>query len=172
MAIKIVFEDSETYQSIALSSKKLILGRSRTKAQILITDPMCSSRHASLEIANDGSVILSDLDSTNGTYINESLLTTSMRVYIDDVIRIGDTRFWLDKEAMNSREIQQLSSTSNKTSFTQLELNGMQVRPKNKGFESPKKPIPTRRTSQQYDDDEDENEQKGLVGKLKGIFRR
>lgn len=124
MAILIVFENSGTYEPLRLTSRPIILGRS-SKANLQLSDSMCSGQHASLQLAPDGNIILSDLNSTNGTYVNETLITTASRIFIDDVVRIGDTRFSIDKNSLSSRERQVLTSNSNKTSFTKIELPGL-----------------------------------------------
>lgn len=172
MAIILMFEDSTTYPAVKMTAQKMVIGRS-SKCDVQLNDPMCSARHASIEINAEGNVILSDLDSTNGTYLNESVLTTTMRVYIDDVIRIGDTRFWLDKDALNPREAKILGAGSNKTSFTQIELPGVSkpgpeltlAKPKPSKIPSrssrPKSPIPKR---------EEPKDSGGLIGKLKSVF--
>ena len=124
MAILIVFENSSTYEPLRLTSRPLILGRS-SKANLQLSDSMCSGQHASLQLAPDGNIILSDLNSTNGTYVNETLITTASRIFIDDIVRIGDTRFSIDKSSLSPRERQVLTSNSNKTSFTKIELPGL-----------------------------------------------
>lgn len=124
MSIMIIFEDSDTYAAVRLTSRPLILGRS-SKAGVQLADGMCSGQHASLHLAQDGNVILTDLDSTNGTYINETLISTASRLFVEDEVRIGDTRLTIDKSSLTPRERQVLTSNSNKTSFTKIELPGL-----------------------------------------------
>lgn len=121
MPVIIEFEKSTAYEPIKLTSRPIILGRS-SKCHVQIKDEMCSGQHAQLELATDGSVILTDLNSTNGTYINEAMVSTASRVYIGDVMRIGNTTFKIDKNALSEREAIPLRSTANKTSFTKLSL--------------------------------------------------
>lgn len=67
-----------------------VLGRG--EVEIHLEDPFASSRHA--QIARQGNtVVLEDLGSTNGTYLNEELLTGPAPLHAGDRIRIGDTRF-------------------------------------------------------------------------------
>lgn len=121
MPVMIAFENSSTYAPIRLTSRPFVVGRS-SKASLKLDDDMCSGQHASLHLADDGSVILTDLNSTNGTYVNETLVSTAMRIYIDDVIRVGNTRMWIDKSALGPRELVTLKSQANKTLFTKIEL--------------------------------------------------
>ena len=67
-----------------------VLGRG--EVEIHLDDPFASARHA--QITRQGNtVVLEDLGSTNGTYLNEELLTGPSPLHPGDRIRIGDTRF-------------------------------------------------------------------------------
>ena len=68
-----------------------VLGRGDA-AEIRLDDPYASSRHAQLVIAA-GVVILEDLGSTNGTYLNEELLAGPSPLHSGDRVRIGDSEF-------------------------------------------------------------------------------
>jgi hypothetical protein len=69
----------------------LALGRGEN-AEIRLEDPFASSRHA--RIYEQGNiVVIEDLDSTNGTYLNEELLQTPRPLHPGDRVRIGDSEF-------------------------------------------------------------------------------
>jgi hypothetical protein len=68
-----------------------VLGRGDS-AEIRLQDPFASSRHARL-IRQGGIVVIEDLGSTNGTYLNEELLQGPQPLHAGDRIRIGDTEF-------------------------------------------------------------------------------
>jgi hypothetical protein len=68
-----------------------VLGRG-DGAEIRLDDPFASSRHAQL-ILQAGVVVLEDLGSTNGTYLNEELLQGPAPLHIGDRVRIGDSEF-------------------------------------------------------------------------------
>jgi FHA domain len=68
-----------------------ILGRG-DQAEIRLEDPFASSRHARL-LRQGGIVVLEDLGSTNGTYLNEELLTGPQPLHRGDRVRIGDSEF-------------------------------------------------------------------------------
>src|SRR5690606_8655196 len=121
MPVMIVFENSGGYEPVRVTGRTITLGRS-SKSTVQIKDSMCSGQHATLQLAADGNVILTDLNSTNGTYVNETLVSTALRLYVDDVVRIGDTRFWIDAASLTPREAQVLRASTNKTSFTKIEL--------------------------------------------------
>jgi hypothetical protein len=68
-----------------------ILGRG-DQAEIRLEDPFASSRHARL-VRQGGAVVLEDLGSTNGTYLNEELLSGPQPLHPGDRVRIGDSEF-------------------------------------------------------------------------------
>ena len=73
-----------------------VLGRG-DQAEIRLEDPFASSRHARL-VRQGGIVVLEDLGSTNGTYLNEELLTGPQPLHRGDRLRIGDSEFtYLDQ---------------------------------------------------------------------------
>jgi pSer/pThr/pTyr-binding forkhead associated (FHA) protein len=68
-----------------------VLGRG-DQAEIRLEDPFASSRHARL-VRQGGIVVLEDLGSTNGTYLNEELLSGPQPLHQGDRVRIGDSEF-------------------------------------------------------------------------------
>jgi hypothetical protein len=69
----------------------LVLGRG-DRAEIRLEDPFASSSHARV-YEQAGAVVLEDLGSTNGTYLNEELLDTPRPLHPGDHLRIGDSEF-------------------------------------------------------------------------------
>jgi hypothetical protein len=69
----------------------LILGRGDS-AEIRLEDPFASSRHARI-YEKSNSVVVEDLGSTNGTYLNEELLESPRPLHPGDRVRIGDSEF-------------------------------------------------------------------------------
>jgi hypothetical protein len=64
----------------------------RGDAEIRLEDPFASSLHA--RISREGHVVvIEDLGSTNGTYLNEEPLSGPQPLYDGDRIRIGDSEF-------------------------------------------------------------------------------
>jgi pSer/pThr/pTyr-binding forkhead associated (FHA) protein len=61
---------------------------------IIVLDPYVSGKHGQIELADDG-VFLTDLGSSNGTYVNEAKVAANMRTLItpEDVIRLGSIEF-------------------------------------------------------------------------------
>jgi hypothetical protein len=69
----------------------LVLGRGE-QAEIRLEDPFASSRHARI-FEQAGAVVIEDLGSTNGTYLNEEVLQTPRPLHPGDRVRIGDSEF-------------------------------------------------------------------------------
>jgi hypothetical protein len=64
----------------------------RGDVEIRLEDPFASSRHA--QISRQGHVlVIEDLGSTNGTYLNEEPLGGPQPLHSGDRIRIGDSEF-------------------------------------------------------------------------------
>jgi hypothetical protein len=64
----------------------------RGEVEIQLDDPFASSRHA--RITRQGHVlVIEDLGSTNGTYLNEEPLNGPQPLHEGDRIRIGDSEF-------------------------------------------------------------------------------
>ena len=68
-----------------------VLGRG-DRAEIRLEDPFASSEHARL-LRQGPVVVLEDLGSTNGTYLNEERLDGPQPLHAGDRIRIGDSEF-------------------------------------------------------------------------------
>ncbi len=69
----------------------VVLGRG-DMAEIRLTDPFASSRHA--RVYEQGRIlVIEDLGSTNGTYLNEELLDGPRPLHPGDRVRIGDSEF-------------------------------------------------------------------------------
>jgi len=68
-----------------------VIGRGG-QVDIRIDDPYASGRHARL-VRQGMVVIVEDLSSTNGTFLNEEPLVGAQPLQIGDRIRIGDTEF-------------------------------------------------------------------------------
>ena len=69
----------------------LVLGRG-DRAEIRLEDPFASSRHARI-FEQGNAVVIEDLGSTNGTYLNEEVLQTPRPLHPGDRVRIGDSEF-------------------------------------------------------------------------------
>jgi len=74
-----------------LNKPELIIGRS-PNADIRINEKAVSHNHARLQIDN-GSCTLRDLESTNGTFVNNELISGAIRLRGGDAVGVGSTTF-------------------------------------------------------------------------------
>jgi hypothetical protein len=76
-------------------SEGALLGRGET-ADIRLEDTFASSHHARLVPQGDV-MVLEDLGSTNGTYLNGEPLRGPQPLHVGDTIRIGDSEFQFER---------------------------------------------------------------------------
>jgi hypothetical protein len=69
---------------------ELVLGREHGSADLVIDDPGVSRRHARV-ITDRGGVIVEDLGSSNGTYVNGERITGAVEVASGDELQVGAT---------------------------------------------------------------------------------
>ncbi len=87
---KIVMVKSETQQGTELEVEDVtVLGRS-SEADVLLDDPYASEFHMRL-VAQENGMVLHDLGSTNGTYINGRRVTAPTTLRRGDTIQVGKT---------------------------------------------------------------------------------
>lgn len=84
-----------TGTKIPLSGATISIGRAPSSTLVL-EDPYTSSRHAIIE-ENNGDWIISDLGSTNGTFVDDERLVGPRRLLVGETVRIGQTTFQLVK---------------------------------------------------------------------------
>lgn len=84
----VVTEGQEPWKDYRITRNRMAIGRT-PDCDIVIADALVSAKHASLRI-QDNEVYLTDLDSSNGTFVNSQVITRS-KLSNDDVITIGNT---------------------------------------------------------------------------------
>jgi len=76
-----------------LDHPRNLIGRDRN-VQVFVDDPYVSGKHASIRcemVGEKGEFVLRDLDSENGTYVNEKLISGDTILQDGDAIRVGET---------------------------------------------------------------------------------
>jgi len=87
---KVLFVRSESQQGIELDVTDVtVLGRS-SEADVVLDDPYASEFHMRL-VAQDSGIMLHDLGSTNGTYVNGRRVTAPTQLRRGDTIQVGKT---------------------------------------------------------------------------------
>ena len=71
------------------------IGRSDA-CELVLDDDYVSNMHAKLNHRAGGTWVLSDLGSTNGTFVNQVRITDPTPVGVHDIIRIGDVQMRLE----------------------------------------------------------------------------
>lgn len=92
---KLVVVDSPSLEPGALrsiGSVPMTIGRANENDLVLPGDQFASALHARLDPRPDG-VWLEDVGSTNGTFVNNVLLTGAVRLEAGDHVRVGETEF-------------------------------------------------------------------------------
>ena len=77
-------------QAAQVAGDRFLVGRG-SDCQLTLADSEASRRHALLRPQADGSVVLEDLGSTNGTYVNGQRITGPVTLRGGERVRIGDT---------------------------------------------------------------------------------
>lgn len=85
----IVTLSGEAPREILLTEKRALIGRS-SLSDIVVADQFVSSQHALL-IRNENAVVLVDLKSRNGTFVNSRRVQSKVLLH-DDIISVGDHR--------------------------------------------------------------------------------
>lgn len=94
MPAVVVTSGPETGRRVELDLE-VAIGRQDT--DLIVEDPEVSRRHAVLR-RSDGSVIVEDLDSTNGTFVNGERIRSPIAVGPGDQIRVGQTTLEIEPD--------------------------------------------------------------------------
>jgi len=98
--MKLISGDGTVY---TLDKPQLELGRS-PRNDIVIADGRVSGRHALISMDGDA-VILSDVGSSNGTFVNNMRLSEPIRLMDGDEIRVGDTRLTVVDDSARQSDV-------------------------------------------------------------------
>jgi S1-C subfamily serine protease len=90
-------------QSCEVAGERFLIGRG-ADCELTLEDGEASRRHAVLRPQPDGSTVLEDLGSTNGTYVNGQRITGPVTLRGGERVRIGDTEMnFVDSDAGKTR---------------------------------------------------------------------
>ena len=92
-----IFTPEQVYSKVVVNHLPFVIGR-KSDSDLPIDADTLSRHHAEI-ISCKGKLCLRDLDSTNGTYINDNEVTANTPIEDGDVIRLGDIqlRIIIDK---------------------------------------------------------------------------
>jgi hypothetical protein len=83
-----VLEGTESGKVFEVTRSRITVGRE--EGEIQLGDPLVSRKHAAFEVYGSHHIVLKDLASTNGTYLNDRLIAYS-KLNHGDRIRMGST---------------------------------------------------------------------------------
>lgn len=112
MAIILVFKTNQEEAIELPLFAKTVIGRS-SSADFKLNDEKISSKHCSIELTRKGEVLFTDLDSTNGSQLNNSSIAKSI-IKINDRIIIGDTLIQIKPDLLSALERKQIGLSSYK----------------------------------------------------------
>lgn len=89
MLIRLIMTNKETNQWVHMEgADEYFIGRE--DGDLVISDPKCSRKHASFKVDEAGGLWLRDLNSSNGTIVNQ-VKVNEIKLKLNDVIKIGST---------------------------------------------------------------------------------
>lgn len=88
------------------ADERLVVGRDERAAGVVLSDVTVSKRHAALYTDDTGSVVVDDLDSTNGTAVNGLRVTHPTPLHPGDNLEVGGVLLRL--ELLSSDELNHL----------------------------------------------------------------
>lgn len=149
MPAVVVTSGPETGRRVELDLE-VAIGRQDT--DLVVEDPEVSRRHAVLR-RSDGSVIVEDLDSTNGTFVNGERIRSPIAVGPGDQIRVGQTTLEIEPDQRADDTIvstpprpDQLRSTEAPSGAVPAEAHEDATQPLPfRRVESPSRPAPSNR---------------------------
>lgn len=120
MAIYLKITEDNKNKSVRVGARPIFIGRS-SKCHITLNDNMVSGKHLAIKINADQHVVIKDLNTTNGTYLNGNKIDESL-LYIDDFIQVGRVKISLLPKEMTSQELKIHQRDFERTNVTFVKL--------------------------------------------------
>ena len=90
-------------RTVDVESTPFVLGR-EADCDMVLDDPRVSRHHAQLEVLDDGRVVLRDLESANGTFVNEERISGGVWFDVPGSFRVGRTPVSVERAAVRADE--------------------------------------------------------------------
>ena len=101
MALVVIVTDGQKRYKVKASKNPFLIGRS-SRTNLKLSDQLISGQHLSITLESDR-VVIKDLDSTNGTLINNTKLSEAA-LMLGDIVYIGKIKLHLDPRSMTPEE--------------------------------------------------------------------
>lgn len=141
--ILIVRPKNGPVSTLTITSKPAILGRS-SSCQVKVSDDLISGKHLAVKLGSSGEVLVKDLETTNGSYLNGRQVNQE-KLYIGDELKIGDTVLTIDPTQLSAKEKKLLTREggNNQLKFVDLKTTDPSY---TKPAETPKPSVPKPKT--------------------------
>jgi hypothetical protein len=83
----VIIDGADRWRDFKITKRKVTMGRS-SDCDIVLEYSQVSAKHASVRLMDDG-LYLTDLDSSNGTFVNDQVVD-KQKLLDNDLVRIGD----------------------------------------------------------------------------------
>lgn len=117
--IKITFNDS--IASYHISNTEQVIGRNQI-CDIVINEDQISGMHCSIYLDDKKNLVIKDLDSKNGTYLN-GIKKKTFNFYLGDIVRIGSAQILIDEDKTSQAFKSLLSYKGDKSKRSQSGQN-------------------------------------------------
>lgn len=104
---------------------KVTLGRS-SSCDYQINDNQMSGKHGSFECSETGLLVYTDLNSTNGSFLNENQIQ-KIHFKIGETLRLGNTLITIDEQKLNPRERIALSTAENNSADKTIATSSVKI---------------------------------------------
>lgn len=109
---------------------KFSLGRSRS-CDLPVDDDQMSGQHGLFELNSKGVLTYTDLESTNGSFLNESKIQ-KIHFKINETLRLGNTTITIDQKKLNAQEKITLGAGIDSSSKKSIDIQAQEEqKPKN-----------------------------------------
>ncbi|MEH0860165.1 FHA domain-containing protein [Halobacteriovorax sp. DPLXC-1] len=108
MSISLVIKCGENTAKF-LIKPKITFGRSKSAVDISVDDKKISSKHLEITHEKKNEIIVKDLNSTNGTFINNKKIEGSHRLYVYETVRIGNCYITICLDDLTELELKSLT---------------------------------------------------------------
>lgn len=101
MPVVLIFKTPEDTIEMPILSK-ITVGRSGS-CDLTIPDKQVSGKHGTFELNAQGQILYKDLESSNGSYLNNNQIQNTI-IKINDTLKIGNTVVSIDEKKLSSKE--------------------------------------------------------------------